>query len=44
MPPTDMENIWINIEYPSGFSNENNQNETNKIFKDISNYIEKDFK
>lgn len=44
MPATDRDNIWINIKFPSGFSNENTKQETNKILQDITEFFEKNYK
>ncbi|PZM86569.1 hypothetical protein DLH72_00675 [Candidatus Gracilibacteria bacterium] len=44
LPATDQDNIWINIKYPTGFSVEKNQEETNKILIDIKGYLEKNYK
>ncbi|RKW24756.1 efflux RND transporter permease subunit [Candidatus Gracilibacteria bacterium] len=44
LPPTDQDNIWVNIKYQSGLSSEKTQIETNKILTDLKVFLEKNFK
>ena len=44
LPPTDQDNIWVNIKYQSWLSSEKTQIETNKILTDLKVFLEKNFK
>ena len=43
MPPSDQDNIWINIKFPSWFSSEKTQEQTSKILKDVKWFLDEKY-
>ncbi len=43
LPPSDQDNIWINIKFPSWFSSEKTQEQTSKILKDVKWFLDEKY-